>query len=504
MDRFDLLIRKVEAVNILVIDIGTSSMRGIVFDEKGEKLSTSRVKYEPLKYPDGRIEQSPQDWTDALISICRDTAPAPGSNNRAVDAVAVTAQRSSVIPLDDKGKPLMDAIMWQDSRNAGICEELEPYRDLIFRKSGAALNTVFSGSKMTWIKRSCPEFSDRICKFVNIPEYLIHEMTGEYVTDVTYGSRSHLMDLRKRCWDPELLDLFEVREDQLCTLKEPGSVVGTVTAAFAAKSRLPEGIPVISSGGDQQCAAVGQGAFREGTLSLVAGTGGYLAAAVDTVPENLSARMICNCSSVSGRYMLETNVLTCSSALDWYCKNFYFPDQGKIDYRRIDRDLEKLDGKVSSALVLPYFQGRSAPEWNPKARAVFADVSLSTGRDELLKALLEGICMELQNSILEFGGDAGITEACISGGLTASPAIDQILADVCGITLHHTKDSESTAFGALITAAVGQGVYPDFDSAFEAVCGDAVTDDFKPRAELHTVYEQKRAKMNQLYKRIYD
>ena len=128
-------------MNILVIDIGTSSMRGILFTEEGRKLSVCQVRYQPIRYADGRIEQSSCDWPLFLEQIVKAVMEEARAKGEPVEALAVTAQRSAVIPVDREGKPLMDTIMWQDRRNADICEELKPYQDLIFEKSGAGINT---------------------------------------------------------------------------------------------------------------------------------------------------------------------------------------------------------------------------------------------------------------------------------------------------------------------------------------------------------------------------
>lgn len=490
-------------MNCLIIDIGTSSMRGILFTEKGERLAIHQVIYEPTKYPDGRIEQSPLDWTNSLEEIASFAAGEARAKGVSIDAVAVTAQRSAIIPVDREGRPLMDTIMWQDRRNAELCRGLEKYNDLIFERSGARINTVFSGSRMGWILKNRPDVCERLYKLVNIPEYVIHHMTGEYKTDVTYASRSHLMNLRTRKWDEDMLKLFGVLPEQLCEIQEPGSVCGTVTAAFAARTGLSEGIPVITAGGDQQCAAVGQGAYKEGTLSLVAGTGGFLVTALDEVPENPDPRLIFNCSSVAGHYMVEANVLTCCSAFDWFGRNFYPLKDGKIDYAAINEELKTLEGKVSGVMALPYFQGRSTPKWNPQARAHFGDISLAEGRGDMVKGLLEGIFMEIRNNILLFGEYAGIHKAYISGGLTNSPVINQIQADVYGIALYHMEDSESTAYGALMVALTGQGVYGTLDEAFEAVRGGTDTKCFRPQEELFAAYEEKRRKMNGMYEKLY-
>ncbi len=478
-------------------------MRGILFTEQGERLAGHQIVYEPKKYSDGRIEQSPLDWTNSLEGIASFVAEKAREQRISIDAVAVTSQRSAIIPVDREGQPLMDTIMWQDRRNAAICKELEEYNDLIFERSGARINTVFSGSRMGWILKNRPDVCERLYKLVNIPEYVMHHMTGEYKTDVTYASRSHLMNLRTRKWDKEMLRLFGILPEQLCKIQEPGSVCGHVTAAFAENTGLSQGIPVITAGGDQQCAAVGQGAFKEGTLSLVAGTGGFLVTALDRVPENPDPQLIFNCSSVAGRYMVEANVLTCCSAFDWFGRNFYPLKDGKIDYAAINEELKNCDGKVSSVMALPYFQGRSTPKWNPQARAHFGDISLAESRGDMVKGLLEGIFMEIRNNIQLFGEYVGIHKAYISGGLTNSEVINQLQADVYGISLYHMEDSESTAYGALMVALVGQGVYGSLDEAFETIRGGTNTKCFKPREGIFAAYEEKRMRMNEMYGKLY-
>ncbi len=495
-------------MNALIIDIGTSSMRGTLFTQDGERLVSQQVKYQPDKYPDGRIEQDPSDWTESIEKIILGIVKEAAKSNLSIDCVAITSQRSAIIPIDRDGNPLMNTIMWQDQRNAGLCHDLEDKNQLIFEKSGAQINTVFSGSRMMWIRRNCPEVCKKLYKFVNIPEYVIHFMTGNYVTDVTYGSRSHLMNLRERRWDTQMLDLFEVQQEELCTLQEPGTVVGTVTKQFSAKTGLKEGTPVITSGGDQQCAAIGQGAYKEGTLSIVLGTGAFLVTAVENVPEDLSPRLICNCSGVSGKYMLEANVLTCCSAFDWFCQNFYDWGDGtnqenEIDYSRINQDLEKLDGSVSEVLVLPYFQGRSTPEWNPNARASFENITLGTSRNSILKGLLEGIFLEIKNNFSQFEINTNIQKAYISGGMTNSSLINQMQSDIYGIPLYRMDDRESTALGALMVALTGQGVYDSIESAFENIRGPMNQECYNPRMKYSEAYSEKLNEMNDIYHRIY-
>ena len=476
-------------------------MRGILYRQNGEKIFVKQVRYQPVHTGMGWVEQPARDFEDALLLIVRAFSSRLENFQTEMDAVTLTAQRSSVIPVDVRGKPLMPAMMWQDTRNHEVCEELEVYNETISSISGAKVNTVFSGSKMTWLRQKKPEVYNKVHKLVNIPEYLLHMMTGEYVTDYTYGSRSNLMNLQTCVWDQELLDLFQVKEEHLCRLIPPGTVCGRITKAFSKKSGLKEGLPVISAGGDQQCAAVGQGAFREGVASIVTGTGAFLVTTVDAVPEYRSGDIICNCSAVKGKYIVETNVLACCSAFDWFCRNFY--DWEKVDYEMINRELEAMYSEDENCIVLPYFQGRSTPEWNANATAVFANITLGTKRKDILKAILEGIFMEINNNIQTLRQYADIHCAYISGGLTNSRVLNHMQADIYGMPLYHMEDSESTAAGALMVALKNLGIYQSYDEAFSMIRNPETAAKYEPKAERQKRYVDKQLYMNQLYDKIY-
>ncbi|MBQ8307059.1 MAG: hypothetical protein IJX90_12685 [Blautia sp.] len=486
-------------MNVLVIDVGTSSMRGILYRESGEKVFTKQLRYQPVHGDDGEVEQDPSDFEESLLLILRAFSSRTELFGGRVDVISITSQRSAIIPVDVKGKPLMNAIMWQDTRNREVCRSLEEHNDEIRRTTGAEVNCVFSGGKMRYLAKEKPEIYEYAHKLLTIPEYLIHLMTGEYVTDYTYGSRSNLMDLASGTWSEEMLSLFGVNEDKLCRLQEPGAVSGCVTEAFAELSGIPAGTPVISAGGDQQCAALGQGAFREGVLTVVTGTGAFLMTTCDRLPEKIPAGLICNASAVPGKYVLEANVLTCCSAFDWFLRTFY--DWEQPDYDWVNDQLLRLREQNDGCLVLPYFQGRSAPFWNPGARAGFTGISLHTTREEMLKGMLEGIFMEIANNIEAFLPFAKISGASISGGLTKSRVMNQMQADVYGIPLVHYQDPESTANGAFM-AAMHRMTGIGYETIFERLCSLSEREDYTPDPEKNAWYRDRISGMNRLYERI--
>ena len=484
-------------MSILVLDIGTTSMRGILYENNGEKIALSRRENHLVFLGDSLIEEDPREFEDNTLSIIRElTLTYP---KELISAVAITAQRSSVIPVDESGQPLLPAIMWQDTRNSEICRQLAVHDPQLFQLTGARVSTVFSGSKMTWVRRNQPEIYRNVHKFLNIPEYVCHGMTGEFVSDRTYASRTGLMDLRSGSWHPELLNLYEVEEDKLCRLIEPGETAGFVTEEYAEKSGLRAGIPVLHCGGDQQCAAVGHGIVTEGDVSVTMGTGGFIAAACDTLPDVLSDRMIWNRSAIAGSYILEANVLSCGAALEWCARELYGMDV--IDYSVLEAELNK-ENFVSSCLVVPYFSGRGAPDWDPSARAVFANVSTATRRSELFKSTMESIFMEIASHLNDFEKEVPVNRIFCGGGMTASPALNQLQADVYGRPVYCTDDPEATALGCLAVALKGLGEYQSVSEARAHLHGDEKLKEYLPDHEKTRQYEEKRKQMDALYQSI--
>ena len=483
-------------MSILVLDIGTTSMRGILYEEDGTPLYLARRENHLIFLGDALIEEDPSDFSGNAESIIREIAD--HCDAQRIEAVAMTSQRSSIIPVDEKGHPLLPAIMWQDTRNRDICRELSVHNRELFQLTGAEVSTVFSGSKMTWIRRHQPEIYRKVHKFLNIPEYVCYCMTGEYVSDYTYASRTGLMNLRTGEWDPETLKLYEVEKEKLCRLVQPGETAACISDAFAEKTGLPKGLPLIHSGGDQQCAAAGQGIADEGCVSITIGTGGFLAAACRKLPDVLPEGLIFNRSCIPGEYMMETNILSCGAAFDWCARQLYGMD--RIDYKVLEDELNK-ENFVSSCLTVPYFSGRGAPDWDPEARAVFANITTATRRSELFKSIMESVFMEMASHLEYFRKAAEVREIYAGGGMCASDALNQLLADVCGMPVYITEDPEATAFGALLTAMAGMGKYSSLKEAWEKL-GRHERICFQPDMEKHRQYLHKQKEMNALYESV--
>lgn len=305
------------------------------------------------------------------------------------------------------------------------------------------------------------------------------------------------MDLRSGQWDRELLDIFNVDEDKLCEIIDPGDVLGTVCSEYAAETGLIQGIPLISAGGDQQCAALGQGLFEQGTVELTTGTGAFALAYTSSVPEDLGTDVICGAHAVRNTYILETSMLACSSLYNWYKSNFYSPD---TTFEEVNKEIEKTPAGANGCIALPFFQGRGTPDWNDNAEGMFYGLKLQTTKADMARALLEAVALEAENNIIVLQKYVSeINKIYIGGGLTNFKAFNQIQSDIYQKKLIRYDSGEETSLGAFLNAVVGIGVYQDFKTAFMEVRKNDTYEAYIPDPEYKALYENKLRKMNTLY-----
>ena len=286
----------------------------------------------------------------------------------------------------------------------------------------------------------------------------------------------------------------------LLPLVEPGSLFGGLAARAAARTGCPQGLPVVTCGGDQQCGAIGQGVVRPGALSITAGTGGFLIAGAGEIPRDLGQDVLCNCAAIPGQYILESSVLACSSAFDWFRREFYGPG---YPLAQLDEEVAASPPGAGGCLCLPYFQGRSTPDWNTAAVGVFHHVTLSTRRQDMLRALLEGIAIELGSGAEAMARYVPLGEVAINGGLTNSQPFCQMLSDACGLGLLRRGGADATARGALMVAAQALGAYGTVEEAYQAISKGSQVQAYKPQAENAALYKHMRQEMAQLYGQIW-
>lgn len=489
---------------IISVDIGTTSMRAILYDTDARVVHVEQRENMPEFFSDGRVEQDPAAWQSVLCTVLKGCAGVAASQGIVPLCVSVTAQRSSLIAVDPAGTPLHPAIMWQDRRTAPLAQAMEEHNRLVYAKSGLKISPVFSALKMTWLRHNRPDIWNKTHKMIGIQDWVIYLLTGRFVTDESFGSRTNLLDLQTRRWDPELMSLFEVDARMLCDLVAPGSIVGGLTSGLARATGLTAGLPVVTAGGDQQCAALGLGLFSGTRAVSNTGTGSYLIGHADHPAFDEGMRLACNVSAVPGAYIVEAAVLTSGTIYRWFAEAIFKPGRNE------DNPFELLNTEAASSppganglLLLPHFKGCGAPYWDPDAKGVFFNLSLSSTRGEMARAILEGIAVEMKGSLELVEKLCGtVRSVSVSGGLTRSDLFNQIQSDVFGRPVARFRNNEATSLGAWIAGAVATGLEESYAGAFARV-GDADSAQiFAPDPARHERYALQCRRSRALYQAL--
>ncbi len=492
---------------IVTVDIGTTSIRAVLFDEDGRSRYVSQRDNPPHYFPDGRVEQSPNTWKKFLFELLADCANAAEAFRLDLSAVSVTAQRSSVIPVDAAGEPLHDAIMWQDQRTDRMCRDMQEHTAAVFQKTGLRISSVFSAPKMRWFREERPEIYRRAHKLAGIQDYVLYLLTGTFRTDHSLASRTGLFNLETRDWDDDLIKLYGLDRHLLCDLIEPGSIVGTLQRAVANVSQLPAGIPVISAGGDQSCAALGMGLLEPGDLVVNTGTGGYVLRYSAQPVLDRHMRLFCGAAAVPDAYVLEAGLLASGTIYRWFADQFY---PARMDARSdrfadVNADAAASPPGANGVLLLPHFKGAGAPHWNPNARGLFYNLTLGTTRRDMARAILEGLAAETAENIAvmeQLSGETGVIRS--AGGLAKNRLYNQIQADLFGKTVIRPPESEATALGAWMSAARTVGLFATFADAYRLATEGQAPETYIPDAQNHAIYRSLADRSNRIYRALSD
>ena len=478
-------------------------MRAVCYGAEGQVLCKARRTVVPNYRNDSCVELDANRFVADLLALLKESNAYARDNCLNLIAVSVTSQRSSVVPVDAEGKPLAPFITWHDKRTVPLCNELQRYEEEVYGVTGLRISPVLSAVKMAWLRRERPEIYQKTAKMLGFHDLALFTLCGNFVTDHSLASNTNLLNLQSCQWDPEMLDIFSVNRSHLCDLVPPGSVCGHTTRELSHLTGLPENTPVVSAGGDQQCSALGLGVISEGKLKCTTGTGSYLIAYSETPIIDRHKRFLCKVGAIPGTYNLEAGLLTTGTVYRWFLKQFYGSGGNASDIEAINREVLTSPPGANGVLLLPHFEGSGAPYWNPKDCGVFYRMKLSTTRADMARAVLEGIVMEMGENIALFQEEFGeISQVCISGGMTAFPAYNQLQADIYGVPVVRYSNCESTSLGAWVSAAVACGVCSGYDQAVRTIQPQGSETRFSTDFERNRFYRKRNEERKVLYRAI--
>ncbi len=450
---------------LLALDQGTTSSRAILFDETGAIHESAQKEFRQIFPQAGWVEHDPEEIWSTQIGVAAEALSRSRTPAREVAAVGITNQRETTIIWERKtGRPIYNAIVWQDRRTAPMCEELRAAgaEAEIQRRTGLKVDPYFSGTKIRWILDNVPGARARAeageLAFGTVDTWLVWNLTGGavHVTDASNASRTLLFNIHTGDWDPELLSLLKIPRSLLPEVRSSAEVYGEIRHDLIAAR-----IPVSGIAGDQQAALFGQACFAPGLAKNTYGTGCFMlqntGRAAIASRNNLLTTVAWRRNGVT-EYALEGSVFIGGAVVQWI--------RDGLKLIRSAEEIEVLAASVpdnGGLYLVPAFAGLGAPHWDARARGAMVGITRGTTAGHLARAALESIAFQVADLLDAMHADAGIAlpELRVDGGASRNNLLMQFQADLLGVPVVRPAVTETTALGAAFLAALGAGVLPD-------------------------------------------
>lgn len=473
------------------VDLGTSAVKLLLMDEKG-KIHNIVSKEYPLSFPHpGWSEQNPQDWKEqSLAGIKELIADADKSQ---IAGISFGGQMHGLVVLDENDEVIRPAILWNDGRTTKETDYLNEVigKDKLSKYTANIAFAGFTAPKILWMKEQEPENFAKINKIMLPKDYLAYVLSGVHCTDYSDASGMLLLDVEHKCWSKEMLEICNVKEEQLPTLYESYEVVGNVKPEIAEELGIPASVKVIAGAGDNAAAAVGTGTVGEGRCNISLGTSGtiFISSKKFGVDEHNALHSF---DHADGYYHLMGCMLSAASCNKWWMEEILKTKE----YAKEQEQIHKLG--ENNVFYLPYLMGERSPHNDPKARATFIGMTMDTTREDMTQAVLEGVAFGLRDS-LEVARSLGIqierTKIC--GGGAKSSLWKKIVANVMNLKVDVIESEEGPGYGGAILAAVGCKEFASVEEATEKLV--KIVDTVEPDAELVAKYEERYQKFKQIY-----
>ncbi|TAJ38948.1 MAG: glycerol kinase [Reyranella sp.] len=456
--------------HVLAIDQGTTSTRAIVFDATGQPVATAQKELPQIFPKSGWVEHDAEEIWAATVEVCRGALAKAKLKPADLAGIGITNQRETTVVWDRAtGKPIHNAIVWQDRRTAERCVELKKagHEKNFTDKTGLLLDPYFSGTKIEWILKhvaGARAAADKGALAAGTIEcFLLWRLTGGKVhaSDATNASRTLLLDIRKGAWDPELMKLLGVPASLLPRVVDCSGELGVTTADF-----LGAPVPVLGMAGDQQAATVGQACIKPGMIKATYGTGCFALLNTGSMAVHSRHRLLTTIAyQLDGRrtYALEGSIFIAGAAVQWLRDGLGLIEKSS--------EVEALAAKARDGhgvYLVPAFVGLGAPHWDPDARGALLGLTRDSGPAEIAAATLDSVCYQTRDLIDAMRGDgAQIDELRVDGGMVANDLLMQRLADTVGTPVERPRVTETTALGAAFLAGLKAGLWPSLEALSE-------------------------------------
>jgi glycerol kinase len=452
---------------LLSIDQGTTSSRAMLFDENGLSLYTAQREFKQYFPHDGWVEHDSEEIWESVLAVTGEAVKQASYNQLTIAAAGITNQRETTVIWDrETGKPLYNAIVWQDRRTAEVCASLRAagHEPAVSQKTGLLLDPYFSASKIAWVLDNIEGARERAeqgrLAFGTIDCFLVWRLTAGKVhaTDASNASRTMLFNVHEQAWDQTLLDLFDIPASMLPEVLDCAADYGLIDSKLFA-----EEIPISGVAGDQQAALIGQACFQPGMLKCTFGTGCFMVMNTgDQVVQSKNKLLTTVAYRLNGvtNYAMEGSIFVAGAAVQWLRDGL-----GIIESAGQTEQLAASLDDNAGVYMVPAFTGLGAPHWDPDARGAIFGLTRDTGVAELVRATLESVCYQTSDLLGAMHRDAlAPSELRVDGGMVRNGWLCQFLANLLNVSVSRPVETETTALGAAYLAGLQVGVFDSVDA----------------------------------------
>ncbi|MGB1411943.1 MAG: glycerol kinase GlpK [Candidatus Pseudothioglobus sp.] len=461
---------------VLSIDQGTTSSRGVIFDKNYEIVSIGQKEFTQFFPDSGWVEHDPEEIWMSTLESCHSALKESKIDPSQIRAVGITNQRETTVVWDkDTGKPIYNAIVWQDRRTSDQCQNLKDlgHESLVNEKTGLLLDPYFCATKIAWILDNVSGARQKANEgqllFGTIDCFLMWRLSNQQIhsTDATNACRTMLYNIHDGCWDEDLLKLFDIPSSMLPKVCDNAADFGKVDESIFGSE-----IPITASIGDQPSALVGQACFQPGMVKSTYGTGCFVLINTGYEPVKSNNKLLTTLAfQVNGKtcYALEGSIFVAGAAVQWLRDGLKF-----IESAQESESLAMQADDSQDVYLVPAFVGLGAPYWDPDCRGALFGMTRNTGPAEITKATLESVCYQtsdLLSAIAKDLGEGKLSAIRVDGGMAASNWTMQMLSDLVELPVDRPKNLETTALGAAYLAGMQIGFYPsmsDFSDSWQS------------------------------------
>ncbi len=479
---------------VIGLDVGTTGTKAVVVNENGQVLSGGYKEYGLVSIY-GRVTQNANDWWDAACFAIKE-AVSKIDDPEEIVAISLSTQGSSMVPVDSDGDPIYDVITWMDTRSKTEAEELANAigAEKIYRKCGWQVSPVLDAAKLIWLRKNENSvFANADC-FISTLEFINMHLTGRKVIDPTNAAIRQLFNIETGDWDDELLSAAGITRERLPEVLPVGALVGNLTEEAAVILGLSTNVKVYNGAHDQYCASLGSGAVEVGDMLLATGTTWVV---LGITPELLyTSSHISPGIHPAGAYGAMASIVSAGSALNWYKKNVIGDS-----FKTIDEEAAQRKDSAKDLFVLPYVCGAGFPHGLPELRGSMFGLDVGHDKFDIARTTMEGVAFEAAGVLSEFAAQGmHIDKLMMTGGAARSRLWSEIVGYVTGCDIYRMNEPETCCVGAAMTAAVGVGMFKDYDECRAAMVKREKLE--LPDDSMRLFYAEKLARYNKLVAQV--